>query len=129
MKKFLSILLISIYSMATFGMSVKQMYCCGNLKSISIAINIADKEKNEKQTKNDGCCKTTCHSFKVKDKHIASGTITFNAKPFVPVFAFSPVFNFNIPSHPFVDTSNEIHGPPLLHGNTPMYIFNCVFRI
>jgi hypothetical protein len=129
MKKILSILLITIYSMATFGMSVKQLYCCGNLKSISIAINIADKEKSEKQAKDNGCCKTKYQSFKVKDNHIASGGIALTEKQFIHIFNYSPAFVSIVFSHPTSDSSNGIHGPPLLRDGTPLYIFNCVFRI
>jgi hypothetical protein len=127
MKKLLSILLITIYGMATFGMSVKQLYCCGNLKSVSIAINIPDKEKNEKQTKDDGCCKTKYQSFKVKDNHVASDVITLSEKHFVTVFSYS--YNLTSIVFPVSASFDEIQGPPLLRGNTPLYIFNCVFRI
>jgi hypothetical protein len=126
MKKILSILLIMIYGTATFGMSVKEFYCCGKLKSVSVSFNIFSKSK---QTKDDGCCKTKYHSAKVKDNHIASDKVVFNAKKIV----VAPV-NFNI-LVPFVFAnqkivlSNEINGPPILYERVPVYILNCNYRI
>ena len=128
MKKLLSILLLTIYSVATFGMSVKQLYCCGNLKSVSISINIADKEKNEKQTKNNGCCKTKYHSFKVKDNHITSNKIILTEKQFVYIFNYPVALTSIIFPNSTPDSFNTIHGP-LFSSGVPLYVYNCIFRI
>jgi hypothetical protein len=126
MKKILSILLITIYSAATFGMSVKEFYCCGKLTSVSISFNNIGKEK---QTKDDGCCKTKFHFSKVKDSHVASHAVTFNAKHFAySDIEFSALNSFTFTNAP-LDASGGIHDPPILHGNTPIYIFISTFRI
>jgi hypothetical protein len=130
MKKVLSILLIIIYSTATFGMSVKEFYCCGKLKTISVSFNNADKVTSEKLTKNDGCCKTKYHVSKIKDNHVSSNVATLAAKHFTHPEVIFPALDILPVSDVQFQESNAIHGPPpLLHGNTPIYIFIRVLRI
>ena len=126
MKKFLSILLITIYSTAIFGMSVKEFYCCGKLTSVSISFNNIGKEK---QTKDDGCCKAKFHFSKVKDNHIGGDAAKFSAKQFVhpQINLFtSDIVAF---TNSQLNAPNGIHDPPLFHGNTPIYIFILVLRV
>jgi hypothetical protein len=129
MKKFLSILLILIYSTASFGMSVKEYYCCGKLSSVSVSFNTAGKIQKD-ATKNGGCCKTKWHVSKVNEKHIASDALALSAKHFTAVDFVVP---YSIDICGFINThpvkANAIHGPPLVYDATPIYIYNCVFRI
>src|ERR1700759_5353274 len=81
MKKLLSILLIIVYSTASFGMSVQEYYCCGKLSSVSVSFATAGKIQGE-QSKNGGCCKTKFHVSKVKENHIASDAVALSAKHF-----------------------------------------------
>ena len=128
MKRIILILLISIYTTATFGFSVKQFYCCNKLKSTSIAFTQTADQKCGMDKKMDKCCKTTYKYFKVKDNHISNGSSA------EPVKLFSD-FEFPIPVYkavalagthtPIADYSN----PPPLHHGIPVYILNCVFRI
>lgn len=130
MKRFSIILLLSIYSMATFGVSLKQFYCCGKLKSLTFSI-IAEngKEKCGLGDNKEGCCKTKYHSFKVKDKHLS--TEAFKTPPATydnHLAAFIPAWqtvSFFIQQ---VVIINGSHAPPLFRG-VPAYISNCVFRI
>jgi len=126
MKKILSILLIVIYSTATFGMSVKELYCCGKLTSVSVSFNTVNKEK---QSKDDGCCKTKYHSYKINDNHIIAKGIAFATAHFfhpqTTLISFDNISFINTQ----IDKPVGIHDPPLINGNLPIYIFNCVFRI
>ena len=127
MKKILSILLIIIYSSAVFGMSVKEYYCCGKLSSVSVSFNTAGKIDEPKK---GGCCKTKFHVSKVKENHIASDAVAFNTKHFSHTDFIIPYtidicrFTGSLPVK-----ANAIHGPPLVYDSTPIYIYNCVFRI
>jgi hypothetical protein len=127
MKKLLSILLIAIYSTATFGMTVKEFYCCGKLKSFSVSFSANSKEK---QNKESGCCKTKYHISKVKDNHTTPDAVAFTAKHFVHSEIIFSALNIVPVNNIQLQESNAIHGPPpLLHGNTPIYIFIRVLRI
>ena len=128
MKKFVLILLISIYSLSTVGINLKEFYCCGKLKSVTLAIPNQEKKTCGKGDMKDDCCKTKVQSFKVKDSHLSTAQLTPPAKYFTDL--------------QFVNTSwqpcglapldiylvNSSHAPPLYRG-VPVYISNCVFRI
>lgn len=127
MKKITLILLISIYALSSFGIGVKQFYCCGKLKSTSISIIQGAKEKCATGSKMSGCCKTKFHSLKIKDTHIAADGIN-------PVKYFSEaiLFNSSFESMGLVQqqivVNHPSHAPPL-HYSLPLYIFYCNYRI
>ena len=128
MKKIAVILLLSIYSLATLGIGVKQFYCCGKLKSTSITLVENAKEKCGMGNGMSGCCKTKFHSLKVKDSHIAAHVITNPVKHFSEIINFYPSFeNTGLVQQELV-VNNPSHAPPL-HQGTPLYILNCIYRI
>ena len=121
MKKTALIFLVFIYAFSTTGIRLESFYCCGKLKSVKLTL--ADYANV-----NDGCCKTTYQSFKIKDNHIAADAITAPALPYVHIHSFNsgcqiPVF---VSAHAIV--SNNDHAPPLHYG-IPVYISNCIYRI
>lgn len=128
MKKITLILLISIYAFSTFGLSLKEFYCCGKLKSIAVSVTYRGNDKWSKTGCNDGCCKTKYQYVKIKDNHLATGEVT------IPVNYFSDLFSENLSFQrlsfisPQVNIINGCHAPPL-HSGVPVYISNCVFRI
>jgi hypothetical protein len=129
MKKFSLILLILIYTSSTFGMVVKEFYCCGKLASVSLSFSTDSKQKSEKKNIETGCCKTKYFSSKVKDTHVQADVIAFSANHFVQLDTHLSSGNF----FPFVSTQVNIIGgindPPLLHNSTPVYIFIRSIRI
>lgn len=127
MKKIVLILLISIYSLSTFGVSLKEFYCCGKLKSVTVTLADDSKDKCGKGDNKDGCCKTKYQFFKVKDKHIATGELATLAKHFTVNVSFTPGYqSLLLPRQ--VAVINGSHAPPLYTG-VPIYISNCVFRV
>jgi hypothetical protein len=129
MKKFSLILLILIYTSATFGMVVKEFYCCGKLKSVSLSFSNESKQKAEKKTIETGCCKTKYFSSKVKDNHVQVDAIAFDANHFlrldIHLSSYKPISFVN----PQVNVTSGINDPPLLHNDTPVYIFIRSIRI
>jgi hypothetical protein len=128
MKKLSLILLILIYTSATFGMVVKEFYCCGKLKSVSLLFSNESKQKAEKKTIETGCCKTKYFSSKVKDNHVQVDAIALNANHFVQLdihLSYKPISFVN----PQVNVTSGINDPPLLHSDTPVYIFIRSIRI
>jgi hypothetical protein len=126
MKKVGLILLLNIYALASFGIGIRQFYCCGKLKSTDISFARADLKKCSNGDESDGCCKTKYQTFKVNDSHVP-GTITT-----IPAFADSKLFitpfDISLPVSESNDIANASHAPPLYH-ITPIYILNCVYRI
>ena len=127
MKRLTAILLLGFYSISTLGIGIKQFYCCGKLKTVSISFNQEANEKCNKGDKSGGCCKTEIQVLKIKDSHFASNDVS-NPPKFLADVIQTNFSNQSIlfSSVPHV-ASNNIHSPPLIDG--PIYILNCVFRI
>ncbi len=129
MKKIALIVLVSIYSMATFGISLKGFYCCGNLTSVSLSLSGQSKQDRDKNSEKEGCCKTSYQFFKVSEKHFASNEVSVPATHFAFIHFFTNgdhKVSF-LPAHTaYFD--NSTHAPPLYHG-IPVFLSNCVFRI
>ncbi|MEP6616783.1 MAG: hypothetical protein ABJA57_09405 [Ginsengibacter sp.] len=127
MKRLALILLIGVYSLSTFGVNIKQFYCCGKLKSVSI-IASANPDRPFKKDTNDGCCKTKYKSFKVKDCHLGSSDIVSPVNHYTDLVSFDYPFQKFISPSQKVDVINGCHAPPL-HPGVPVYISACVFKV
>lgn len=129
MKKGALILLISIYSLSTFGIGIKQFYCCGILKSTNISfVKYESKEKCDKDKTMSGCCKTKFSSFKVKDSHTAPDAINSPVKHFTDLHLFSPSFEIMSLANQPIAVANTSYAPPLKQ-DIPIYILCCTYRI
>jgi hypothetical protein len=128
MKKFAAILLISIYAVATMGFSMKEFYCCGKLKKVSLVV-VDQKDKcNKGDNNSDGCCNNKYHYFKVKDNHVNAVTTEFTAAHFTSLHILSICFQNNIFSSQKPVIAYKSNAPPF-HRSVPVYIANCVYRI
>ena len=128
MKKITLILLISIYSISTLGVSLKSFYCCGNLKSITVTLTQDERQQSSNGYNTSDCCKTKYQFFKVKDNHFVADHISSPLKHFSELNLFTCSFQvINYPAEQ-INVAHKSNAPPLLHG-VPYYIFNCVFRI
>lgn len=130
MKKVVAILLLIIYTTASFGFSVKQFYCCGKLKSISFAVSRDAKEKCSKGNEKGGCCQNKYLTFKVKDNYVAADNVVNPAKHFAHLYVFTPFYQ-----SPDFSTFRQINtvlnpgnAPPLNYG-VQVYILNCTYRM
>jgi hypothetical protein len=111
------------------GFSMKEFYCCGKLKSISLTIVDEGKAKCKHGDSNtDGCCKNKFQYLKVKDNHVKAVKTILQS-------SFLSVLDTQFPalqSVPFSsikeNTSYQSNAPPLYNG-VPVYLSNCVFRI
>lgn len=127
MKKAAIVGLMLVYLFSAIGVTVTSSYCCGSLESTSLSIgeNYGGHPRSLPDANN--CCKTTKQTFKVKDQHLASGTLFHFVKsaPFVSSSITErndcvaeveecPVFNS--------------HAPPKWQ-STPIYTWNCTYRV
>ncbi len=129
MKKFTVIPLICIYALATMGFSLKEFYCCGKLKTVSLAIETTATEKCGKgDSKSDDCCKNKYQFFKVEDNHVSAAKTILQG-------SFVSILDTQFPALQDVsfscikeNTSYQSNAPPL-HNGVPVYLSNCVFLI
>ncbi|PWT99897.1 MAG: hypothetical protein C5B52_09855 [Bacteroidetes bacterium] len=123
MKKIGIISLLCIYSLSVIGISFKEFYCCGKLKSFSVSISHrSDAKKTDR-----GCCQTIFKSFKIKDDHVGSNEVKPPAKDFAYVLPNLTFFQVILPNRASAIVLH-IADPPNLR-ITPIYIVNCVYRI
>lgn len=128
MKKTTLLLLICIYSLSTFGVSLKEFYCCGKLKSVTLTLQEYENQKRNKGDDKSGCCKTKFQIYKVKDKHFGSNILSSPVKHFTDLPLFTTYIQIIFPAVQQTEIANSNHAPPLYDG-VPSYISNCVFRI
>ena len=128
MKKVALILLISIYAISTLGVGLKEFYCCGKLKSISISIVPDAKQTCGKGNEKSGCCNNKYQVFKIKDKHVTADEISSPVKHIVELHSFTPSFHHITSTTQKITIANRSNAPPV-HPGVPDYIYNCVYRI
>lgn len=128
MKKGFAILLFLIYSLAAFGIGLKEHYCCGKLKSVTIGFVASEKNKCRKDKGTFGCCKSVVKDIKVKDEQVAGAEVQTPTKACIELHNLLSLWQpFHFSSLQFIAAKNY-HSPPSLH-NTPINIYNCVYRI
>ncbi len=109
------------------GFSLRQFYCCGKLKSVTLSFALGTKEKCGKGD-GDGCCKNKHQFFKVKDKHISPDKVSNPFNYITDLYFYnpsSPITTFSVQETALAYSS---HAPPS-HTDVPLYIYNCFFRI
>jgi len=128
MKKVSLILLTIIYALSSFGIGVRQFYCCGKLKSTTVTLIQTENKKCSNDDGTSGCCKTKLKSFKVKDSHVAADGINAPGKHIADICLVAPSFEILALVKQSGDIANAAHAPPSQHG-IPLYILDCTYRI
>jgi hypothetical protein len=128
MKKTALLLLICIYFLSTFGISLKEFYCCGKLRSVTVTLQLNEIQKCNKRDDKSGCCKTKFRFYKVGDKHFGSNILSSPIKKFTDLPLFITYIPIRFPAAQQTEIANSNHAPPLYNG-VAAYISNCVFRI
>lgn len=128
MKKFATILLICIYALATMGFSIREFYCCGKLKNISISV-VSEKEKCNKGNDNSGkCCENKYQYFKVKDNHVSGTCINLPVNHFIFLHIDIASYQNSLFSSAKDAVAYKSNAPPF-NRNVSLYITNCIYRI
>ena len=128
MKSAAIIFLISVYFLAIMGLSLKQFYCCGVLKSTTISLSHQTKASCAKGDNKTGCCDNKFLFFKVKDNHISSDHADFAFKYFVDLQIYDRSFRHISITDQQKTIAYRSHAPPL-DLTIPIYLYNRVFRI
>lgn len=125
MKKVLTILLLMIYTAASFGFSVKQFYCCGQEKLVSLTLKQDLNEEYNQENEKEGGCEKQFHTL----SHPTSAKISNSSKYPADLLLIFGAFYKNSPAaFQYKSANNPANAPPLNIG-VPIYIFNCIYRI
>ena len=128
MKKAAAIFIICVYALSSLGFSVKEFYCCGKLKSVTLSLHVDSSQACSKNESKDKCCQTKFQYIKVKNSHLASSVLINCSNDFQPILPFTPIHAVKfVGTVPGID-GNRSHAPPQ-HSGVPVYISNCVYRI
>ena len=128
MKRAFLLTIISVYLLSSIGIAINKFYCCGELKSITIAETSAALADCKMPFKAPGCCDKSSKVFKVKDQHLASGSITLTASPVISILNSFFSLNLVLPVSVKESVAFNYHAPPDLSGK-PLLILNCTYRI
>ena len=123
MKKVLLILLICVYAISTFGVSIKEFHCCGQLKSVGISYVTVHLNNG-----NRDCCETTHHFFKITTSHLVAKHVKKPVKPITdPILTLHPSgIALSIPQ--LFSYTSTTQSAPILY-KAPIYTLHCVYRI
>jgi hypothetical protein len=122
------ILLFCIYAAASFGVSIKQFYCCNQLKSTTISYAAVEESSCGMSHKMKNCCKTKVKLVKSQDTHFAK--TGFTGQPSFELHTNTTSFySINqLVSYKTVIAVPQSNPPPL-QTSIPLYQFYCNYRI
>ena len=128
MKRAFLLTMISVYLLSSIGIAINKFYCCGELRSTTIVESSEALADCKMPVQTPGCCDKSSKTFKVKDQHLASGSVTLTASPVISIL--NSFFRLDLVSPVSVKESIAFnyHAPPDLSGK-PLLILNCTFRI
>ena len=128
MKRLGLIILFCTYAAASFGVSIKQFYCCNQLKSTTISYAAVEESSCGMSHKMKNCCKTKVKFVKSQDTHFAKTGLT--SMPFIELHTNATSF-YSI--NQLVSYKSAIavpqSNPPPLQTSIPLYQFYCNYRI
>ena len=127
MKRTALILLTAIYIVSCMGMSVNRFYCCGKLTSVNFSYGAGDSSGSTSGNKNK-CCDHQKQSFKVKDSHFGTASLSLINPLAVTIPAFINLINEPVVSTLHTKIVYKGNAPPG-HSDIPVYTLNCAYRI
>lgn len=130
MKKFLSITLLTLYLVASIGITITMHYCGDNLASLAISEKVSCCcEKEIAPTKKDDCCKNDFKQIKIKDEQIkAEFQVLEKAPQQLPIFvAHFYSFEKNNFTKLAKYTHTNLPKPPNISNEIPVYKRNHSF--
>lgn len=127
MKRLISFLILTIYSVTTFGVGLQFHYCGKKISSVQVVFTDEHNCKCGKGKMKPGCCKDEIKYFKVKSDHSKSSitsSFKFQWSLFLPkIFGFKSYTSFT----EYVLSS--LDKPPPDIGQAPIYKRNSIFLI
>ena len=130
LKQKIALSLAVFYAVSVMGLALSLHFFCCKMANVKMFINdVSCKFCKEipAEKKDDGCCKNTQVTVKVKDSHQAEAQIQMPKLFSIQLFIHPPVLEFlsNISPEFFSKISNK--APPL-SARVALHVFNCIFR-
>lgn len=126
MKKLIVFAILIGYSVASFGIGFNYFYCCGKLKSVTVRVNVEDKDGGNKTSK--GCCNHKKVILKLKLAQKGTNSVSYQFHPPLSVATIPGDSYISSTSLAELKTSSlYLHSPP--KRMTSFNVLYCVFRI
>lgn len=131
LKQKIALSLAVLYAVSVIGLALSLHFCGGKLANVQLFSNeIACKLCKDipaEKLKDDGCCKNTQVTVKVKDSHQTAAKVEMPKLFSIQLFIHPPVLEFltNVTPAFFSKISNK--APPL-SSRIALHVFNCIFR-
>ncbi|WP_316735545.1 HYC_CC_PP family protein [Pedobacter aquatilis] len=131
LKQKIALSLAVFYAVSIIGLALSFHFCGGKLANVQLFSNeIACKFCKDipaEKIKDDGCCKNTQVTVKVKDSHQTAAKVEMPKLFSIQLFIHPPVLEFltNVTPAFFSKITNK--APPL-SSRIALHVFNCIFR-
>jgi len=130
LKQKIALSLAVFYAVSVMGLALSLHFCGGKLENVKLFSNeVSCKFCKDipAEKKDDGCCKNTQVTVKVKDSHQTAAQVQMPKLFSIQLFLHPPVLEFltNITPKFFSKISDK--APPL-SSRIALHIFNCIFR-
>lgn len=131
LKQKIALSLAVLYAVSVMGFALSLHFCGGKLENVKLFSDEISckfcKEIPAEKKKDDGCCKNTQVTVKVKDSHQTAAQIQMPKLFSIQLFLHPPVLEFlsNIKPEFYSKISNK--APPL-SSRVALHVFNCIFR-
>ncbi|MCZ4224132.1 HYC_CC_PP family protein [Pedobacter rhodius] len=131
LKQKIALSLAVFYAVSVMGLALSLHFCGGKLENVKLFSNEVSCKfcaaVPAEKIKDDGCCKNTQVTVKVKDSHQTAAKIEMPKLFSIQLFLHPPVLEFlsNISPAFFSKITNK--APPL-SARVALHVFNCIFR-
>lgn len=131
LKQKIALSLAVFYAVSVMGLALSLHFCGGKLENVQLFSNEVSckfcKDIPAEKKKDDGCCKNTQVTVKVKDSHQIEAQIQMPKLFSIQLFLHPPVLEFLSNITPAFISKIANKAPPL-SAKIPLNIFNCIFR-
>ena len=131
LKQKIALSLAVFYAVSVMGLALSLHFCGGKLENVKLfSSTVSCKfcvDIPAEKIKDDGCCKNTQVTVKVKDSHQTAAKVEMPKLFSIQLFLHPPVLEFltNITPAFFSKISNK--APPL-SSRVALHVFHCIFR-
>jgi hypothetical protein len=130
LKQKIALYMAVFYAVSVMGLALSLHFCGGKLENVKLFSNeVSCKFCKDipAEKKDDGCCKNTQVTVKVKDSHQTEAQIQVPKLFSIQLFLHLPVLEFLSDITPVFFSKIANKAPPL-SSRVALHIFNCVFR-
>jgi len=131
LKQKIALSLAVFYAVSVMGLALSLHFCGGKLENVKLFSSEISckfcKEIPAEKKKDDGCCKNTQVTVKVKDSHQTEAQIQMPKLFAIQLFLHPPVLEFLSNLTPAFLSKISNKAPPL-STRVALHVFNCIFR-